>query len=97
MHTGCGGEPWANANLVQRVREVSSDGSEAGAYTVTLTEQQGGGGGMTIIDETTTTSVTVVGPSGERETRTLSQRRVQHTPSVTGGCWPCSVRWQEEH
>ncbi|GAB4823315.1 hypothetical protein N2152v2_010361 [Parachlorella kessleri] len=70
----CGGEPWANANLMQRAREVSSDGSDAGAYTVTLTEQ--GGGGMTIIDETTTTSVTVVGPSGERETRDGSPPQV---------------------
>ncbi len=94
---GRGGEPWANANLVQPVREEASvDGEGAQVYVVeepslagagaldVAGERPGSGGMMTIIDETTT-SVTIVGPSGQRQTRTMSQRHVQHTPSLTGG------------
>lgn len=56
----------------------------------------GGNGGVTIIGETTT-SVTIVGPSGERQTRTLSQRHVQHTPSMTGvGGVGAGAGWEEE-
>lgn len=52
--------------------------------------QQGAAGGsdVTIIEERRT-SVTIVEPSGQRQTRTMLQRHVRHTPSLAGkqGCF----------